>query len=80
MKKLITFFFPKIYSPKGRMDIRDAILGLSRAGILSAITTSIESINAGSLVFNPHTIASSFMVGVLTYVLYSVKSGVKDTI
>lgn len=78
MKKLILFFFPRIYSPKGQMDLRDAVLGIGRAGLLSAMSAAIESLNAGSFVFNLKTIGASFLVGVLTYIVYSIKSGTKE--
>lgn len=77
MKKLILFLFPKIYSPKGQMDLRDGILGIGRAGLLSVITAITESTSQGELVLNPKSMGLAFLGGVVAYIGYALLKGKK---
>ena len=71
MKKVtngfLLFFFPKINSPKGRIDLRDTIQGVLRGALASAIPVIIQSWNAGHLVLDWNAIAMAGITGALGY-------------
>ena len=72
MKKKVTsglllFFFPKINSPKGRIDLRDTIQGVLRGALTSAIAVVFQSLDAGHLVLDWKAIAIAGITGALGY-------------
>lgn len=75
---LLLFFFPKINSPKGRMDLRDTVQGVLRGALTSAIAVVFQSWNAGQFVLDWNTIAIAGITGALGYFGFAVSNGKKS--
>lgn len=72
---LLLFLFPKINSPKGRVDLRDTIQGVLRGALTSAIAVVFQSWSAGHFVLDWNTIAIAGVTGALGYFGFAVSNG-----
>lgn len=75
----IEFLFPKIYSPKGQLELRDYLGGLKRAVLGAIATPLIQGVTTGTIGTDWRVIAAGGLGAGLTFLLFSKMGGEKPT-
>ena len=75
----IEFLFPKIYSPKGKLELRDYLGGLKRAVITAIATPLIQALKTNTITTDWPVIVSVGSTAFVTFLIFSKMGGTKST-
>ena len=78
LEAIILFFFPKVKSPKGKLEARDWVLGLKKAALMPPLTAIYQSLEAGHVVIDFKAMGAMALSGGVLYILRCLTIGAKN--
>lgn len=76
---IIFFFFPKVKSPKGKLEARDWVLGLRKAALMPPLTAIYQSWEAGHVVIDFKAMGAMAVTGGVLYILRCLTLGMQNS-